>query len=182
MFVLGPFKTKHSPCLFHVIFSPLLFFYLCCVRSFDVLCLNHLLPLAFRLSHTDTDIETAKRCRNSCCGWLIKTIIYYSLRCELVFIICSRWILYHILYKSMHKLALFLQYGKHKERCVTRCLYIYRFRKQYASFMSMPLWVCWLEAWLWCAVISRLLCSASGHRNSGTVRHRWNHSQREKAQ
>lgn len=129
MFVLGPFKTKHSPCLFHVIFSPLLFFYLCCVRSFDVLCLNHLLPLAFRLSHTDTDIETAKRCRNSCCGWLIKTIIYYSLRCELVFIICSRWILYHILYKSMHKLALFLQYGKHKERYVTRCLYIYRIRK-----------------------------------------------------
>lgn len=28
--------------------------------------------------------------------------------------------------------------------------------------MSMALWLCWLEAWLWCVVISRLLCSRVG--------------------
>lgn len=96
MSFFGPFKTKH--------FAVFSFSF-----SFNFNFFAQIARASFPVANTTTTTTTEKETRTMCIHArgvgihvvLIKTVIYYFLRCELVFIICSRWILYHKTYKSM---------------------------------------------------------------------------------
>lgn len=145
-FIMSPFKTlcvcarvrTHVRALYPTLFSPL---WLLDARK----CISELWAASCKRAKENNE----KRCRNSCCSCsLIKTVIYCFLRCELVFIIC--FLLNFLSYRSNCMQERGLIQGNETISNETEN----DRAKEHRNVAGFKM--CWLEAWLWCVVISRV--------------------------